>query len=629
MDRHFAALLFFLALLSSPVSSLRAATPDELVARAESTQLWTNRYWHTLLHAEPSLTGWKSRIDDPAFFLAPRGRTDPRAELLATLRAYFEPVPAEEKSHAVYRFPARLHWLKQQLQWDGEGLPMQEAKKFREVYNYLQPVSVALVYPAAYMNSPASMFGHTMIVFDAKDHNRLLSQALTYAAQTAESFGPFFAIEGIFGFYKGYYSALPYYEKVEEYTAIGHRDVWEYELDFNQEEIDQMLRHAWELQNIFSYYYFFTENCSYNLFYLLDAARPTLRTAEYNRPFVIPVDTVKYIDDRGLVRSKVFRPSQVSRIRHLAGRLPLASRDAALAVARGTAKPAEVAAAITNAEERIRAMDLASEYTQYLYTAKLLPVADYRPRFLGVLRERSKLGKGEDVAAGVPLPDRPEEGHAAARVAVGAGVSDRDFFTSIHLRPAYHGLSDNDTGFTRGAQIEFLNLELRHYPDHGRVELQNVDLVEVTSLAARDDLFKPYSWKVKAGLMQSDGHEDQDRLMAHFDSSFGRTWRTGDRGIFYGMIETEAVLCRDLEDDYGLASGPALGLVQDITRRWKVSALARALYFYLGDDDWWPRLTIDQDFLLRRNLSLGAELRFERFAGNDIAEAQARVKFYF
>ena len=39
---------------------------------------------------------------------------------------------------------------------------------------------------------------------------------------------------------------------------------------FTQEEIDQMLRHAWELQNIFSYYYFFTENCSYNLFYLID-----------------------------------------------------------------------------------------------------------------------------------------------------------------------------------------------------------------------------------------------------------------------------------------------------------------------------------------------------------------------
>lgn len=629
MNKHFAAPLFLLlGCLTLPAAF--AAPVDDLLARAETAQLWTNRYWQTtLLHGETSLTGWKSRIDDPAFFLASNGRTDPQAELRATLAAFFQPVPAEEKQHAVYRFPARLHWLKQQLHWDGAGLPMQEARKFREVYDYLRPASIAMVYPAAYMNSPASMFGHTMIVFDAKDHNRLLSQALTYAAQTDESFGPFFAIEGIFGFYKGYYSALPYYEKVEEYTAIGHRDVWEYELNFTQEEIDQMFRHAWELQNIYSYYYFFTENCSFNLFYLLDAARPSLHTTDYARWFVIPVDTVKFIDDQGIVRNKVFRPSQVSRIRYLAANLPPERRDAALAVARGTMKPADLVASISDPQQRTRALDLASEFTQYLYTSRELPVPEYRPRFLSVLRERSKLGAGEDVAASVPMPDRPEEGHAAGRVVLSSGVSDGDFFTSIHLRPAYHGATDNDHGFTRGAQIEFLNLELRHIPEHERVELRNVDLVEVASLSPRDALFHPYSWKVKGGLTQSDAHEGQDRLMAHFDSAFGRTWRTGADGIVFGLVETEAVLGRDLDDGYGLASGPSIGLIQNLTPRWKVSAAARMLGFYLGDNFWWPRITLDQDVLLRRNLSVGLELRYERFDENDIAEAQARLKFYF
>ena len=73
----------------------------------------------------------------------------------------------------------------------------------------------------------------------------------------------------------------------------------------------------------------------------------------------------------------------------------------------------------------------------------------------------------------------------------------------------------------------------------------------------------------------------------------------------------------------------SVGFIQDITPRWKVAAAGRMLGFYIGDDFWWPRVTIDQDYVLRRNLSVGLELRYERFDENDIAEAQVRLKCYF
>lgn len=625
---HSAAFLFLL-LVSLPSASARAAGVDDLVARAGASRLWTNRYWSTLVHYKPTLLGVESRIDDPKFFLAPDGKTDPRAEMLATIRAFFEPVGTNQRPHAIYRFPARLHWLKQELNWDGAGLPMQEAENFRRVHDLLNPTTAALIFPAAYLGSPASMFGHTMIVFDAPGKNRLLSQAMTYAALTGQGFGPLFALEGIFGFYKGYYSALPYYDKVEEYTAIGHRDVWEYELDFTPEEVEQMFRHAWELQDIFSYYYFFTENCSFNLFYLLDAARPSLDTASFSRPFVIPVDTVKYLDGQGLFRAKSYRPSQVSRIRWLAENVSEEHRHLALACARGRTNAADMAAAVTNREEKVRMLDLASEYTQFLYTDRQLDPKDYRPRFIQTLKTRAALGKGDDISAQVPVPAHPEDGHAPAKATIGVGLQNDDAFASLYLRPAYHGLLDNDTGYTRGAQIEFLNLEVRGYPGRDRFELQNVDLVEVLSLAPRDELFQPDSWRVKMGVTQSDRYEDQDRLMAHVNTAAGETWRTGKNGIWFATVEAEAQLGRDFDHDYAIGGGPSLGLVQSVTPWWKIIAQGRALFMGIGDDFWTHRYSIDQDFRLRRNLSIGLGASWQRVDENDQTEFVLRLNRYF
>jgi len=60
--------------------------------------------------------------------------------------------------------------------------------------------------------------------------SRLLSFAVNYAARTDETNGFAYAIKGVFGFYPGYYSLLPYYVKVREYNDLERRDVWEYPL---------------------------------------------------------------------------------------------------------------------------------------------------------------------------------------------------------------------------------------------------------------------------------------------------------------------------------------------------------------------------------------------------------------
>jgi hypothetical protein len=67
---------------------------SELLLQAAQTRLWNDRYWHLLLHYHQNIgEGYTSQADGAAFFLAPRGKTDPRAELEATIRKLFTDEP--------------------------------------------------------------------------------------------------------------------------------------------------------------------------------------------------------------------------------------------------------------------------------------------------------------------------------------------------------------------------------------------------------------------------------------------------------------------------------------------------------------------------------------------------------
>ena len=84
--------LFVLCLLPNTAGAQDSAQSylQRLIERAKAMALHEQRYWHLLLHYRSSLTGgFESEADEPGFFLAPDGKTDPEAELQATLTQFF------------------------------------------------------------------------------------------------------------------------------------------------------------------------------------------------------------------------------------------------------------------------------------------------------------------------------------------------------------------------------------------------------------------------------------------------------------------------------------------------------------------------------------------------------------
>lgn len=622
--------LIGIAAAPGPAAADSAPAAEAAVQRAEALALHTNAVWRNLLHYKSTWRGMISLVDDPRFFHAPDGRTNPRAELAATLRAFYAPPGTNLQEHALCRFPARYAWLRDQLALDPTALPMEACEPFEKVRRYLAVSSVTMVFPSAYMNGPASMFGHTLLVFDTAGKNRLLARAVSYAARTDESIGPLFAFAGIAGLYPGYYAVQPYYDKVEQYTDIGHRDVWEYELDFSPAEVDFMLRHAWELQNIWSRYFFFDENCAYNLYFFLDVARPDLRLSDSKRWFVIPIDTVKAIAQHGLVREVAYRPSQTTRIGHLAAALPPGARQLALDVAHGR----QPAAAVTNsplpATQQTAVLELAAAYTQYRYTESLLPREQYGPLLMDVLRVRSRLGLLPDDLATVPTPPRPDQGHAPLRLSAGAGLRDQDAFVSLRGRIAYHALLDNDTGYEPGSEIQFLGTEARYIPEQDRTRLERLDVVQVTAMSPRDAFFRPASWKFCAGLEQADLEADADQLLAQAQTGAGMAIGGRRSGLASGWVEVHGLSGQALAgSDYAVGMGPATILMSPAGTRWKQLLDARAIYYGLGEDFWDLEATWGQDWRLDANHSVSLELERGRRDHEDRLEVHLRLNAYF
>jgi len=614
IGRILAGAALCLACLAGP-SRAGGDYADELIAQARAKGLSERVEWLKLLHYEPYSwrLGRRSLADDPQFFNAPNGKTDPAAELDATLRAFFSTrVETDTEQNPQCAFIARYHWLKHELGFDPARLPEQRCERFERWRERLNPGVLTLVFPAAYLNNPASLYGHTLLRIDAKDQDdrtRLLAYAINYAAATDETSGLVFAARGLFGGYPGLFAIAPYYIKVTEYNDLENRDIWEYELNFTEAEIDRLLMHVWELGPIRFDYYFFDENCSYHLLSLFEVARPGLRLTEQFKAWAIPADTVRaVVKEQGLLRRVTYRPARSTVIRAWQTRLPEPRVRLAQAVARGDVDLNDGAIQTLPHIERARVLELAFEYLEYERIAATRPTSgETSARLRKLLLARS--GVNAPAPPPVPVPPvRPDEGHGSARFGVGIGRADGARFTELRLRPAYHDIYDPEAGYNRGAQIEFFNIAVRQTEDQDGARLEQLDLVNITSLSPRDAFFKPKSWNVSAGLVRKRFADDVRPLVFRIGGGAGVAYEPWAGTLVYGTLDAALDAAGDYDEGYAAGIGPALGVLSDVAPNARLGLYARAIRYGLGDDHDARELKLVQTYNPSRQTQLRLEL---------------------
>ena len=446
----------------------------EGITDAKLHELAKSRYWQVLLHVKNG----RSEIDDPSFFLTPPGHFSAETELKATIYQI-----REHNQTIACRYPARIYWLKKKL----PELFIKEkylCQNLEERIDKEHIRAVTLVFPTAYMNSPASMFGHTFLRLDKNPDTPLISEAVNYAAQTDETNGLVYTYRGLTGGYKGFYSVLPYYKKIKEYSAMEQRDMWEYTLNLSNEEIRRLLYHLYELQGVYGDYYFFTKNCSYNLLWLLESAKEDTFLPEQFGYKVIPVDTIRLLHEKNLITKTFFRPSKKREMQLLVSRI----EDRSLAKKFVKSYKLKLLENL-NQQQKAKMVGVAVMLLKQRRSQKKINKKDYVKTLMKLLRYRSKLPEKEKLT--VRKPSDPLLGHRSARIAV--WVSDHQKYTFV-VKPAMHDLYDISQGYLRGAYIDFFKLSAE------RSRFQRFDFVSVTSLPAWDYFFRPVSWSVKISL---------------------------------------------------------------------------------------------------------------------------------
>lgn len=592
------SLFLGLMLLSTSVAAADGDYLKALIQAAHEQHLADRPEWHKLLHYKPQLLPghYKSQVDAPRFFNAVDGKTDPEAELDATLAAFFAGFPEDEEAqqlHPQCLFIARYHWLKQELHFDNSRLPEYPCHRFDEWIKTLNPAGATLIFPTAYINSPASMFGHTLLRIDAHGQNeqtRLLAYALNFAANTGNDGGLAYAFKGLFGGYPGAFSVLPYYLKVREYSDMENRDIWEYQLNLSEDEVNTMLLHAWELRGIWFDYYFFDENCSYHLLSLLETARPDLELTDHFGAWAIPSDTVRVVEQAGLVGKITYRPSRHARLTYRMKRLDEKQIGLVKALGENKLSPQDKSVTSLPLEQEAEVLELAHEFAVYRNDDEANDPLPY-----SLLQARSRLAISTPKIE-VPGGTRPDQGHATARSSLVAGRQTHHDYQELQLRPAYHDLLDPQPGYADGAQIAFFTVVLRHSQEGTR--LQRFIPVDIVSLTPISDISTPISWQFNFGLTRKQGQQ-HNRLLATINGGAGLSWRLNSGSVAYTLLNTGIdVDNKELQDGYALGAGPAAGIVSHLNSHWALHLFANSEYYFAGDQHHEKRIGLEQRYTL-------------------------------
>ncbi|WP_211824865.1 DUF4105 domain-containing protein [Kistimonas asteriae] len=489
--------------------------------------------WLKLGHYHSSLmnpSGYTSYVDDPAFFLSKDGDNNPQAELAATIQLFSQ--PEQTANSQACRFQARYQWLTEQG-YTFSSLSCPEYDNWRQ---QLQAHSVTLAFPAAYMNSPSSMFGHTFLRFDPEniaEDSLWLSWAVNFGATPeGEDNSILYAWKGVAGGYPGKFAMMPYYRKLQEYNRLENRDIWEYRLNLSPEQTAFISSHIWELRDIRFDYYFIDENCSFRLLELLELANPDLDLTSHFPVAAIPVDTVRAVLDADLVQNVHYRPSNATTLHHYLA--PLTPPEQTLVYEMALDPDLTDSEAVAHLSEQRQARMIQSSYKYLRYEVnKQFRSPENARNSLALLRGLNRLPP-HNITPPV-APEKPEQGHDTSMLALGAGHhKGLGNYVELQGRFTYHDLLDNREGFPQGAEITFGDLRIRGYEDN-YWQLEQLDIISIRSQYPRDRFFQPLSWQIQTGLERQPGSDGKEHLAAHINGGAGITLPMTANSQWFGL----------------------------------------------------------------------------------------------
>jgi hypothetical protein len=619
---------------------------NNLAQTATDNKLHQNSQWLALLHhkigwlgtlagatcdANQSVAITKSIIVDSKFFLAENGKYSAKDELSAAIFALNTTDISDTNPQC--RFPSRYAWLNQQLHFDYSKIVKPNCVRFQEWFSAIAPESLTLVFPSAYINSPASAFGHTLIRINQnpqRNNDELLYYTASYSAQTNEQdSAPLYALKGLLGAYNGYFIVNNYYDRVNMYGDSENRDIWEYDLNLSKAEVEMLVANLWELREINIDYFYFDDNCAYILLALLEVARPELRLTEKFQTWITPVDSIKELTKiDGLIGKISFRPALQTK---LSKSVELAS-DTEVSLAKKMSN-ADVNLNYLDelnltSIEKAKVLDLAIDYLSYTLPDKYLGFDAYRTHIVNLLNKRSQIDVVSEPVK-IEMPSiRPDEGHASSKLNLSSGYYNGQFSYNLQFNFAYHELLDPQGGFKIGSELLFFKT-IFSYQQHENLKLNTFVPLQLKSYSPINSMLTPISWEFKLGMQRLAFDKKENHSVYSLGGGLGLTWGLGQDSMFYNLLLLDSTTGRYYVHDYAIGGGVKSGVLFYWTDIWATNFYVTGANYFLGDNHQRYELTLDNRFTLNKNLALKITLSQSKEYERNFPSAAIGLDWFF
>ena len=601
----------------------------------------TSRSWLKLVHYRNFrvLPGGESDVDSPEFFLSPEGKQSPEKELQATLQAFAQPLQPNQdpNTHPQCKFPARRMWIQAHLP-STPIVPIQ-CPGYDAFAKNMATDGVSVVFSSYYLNNPASAFGHTFLRFHRKSFSlsgplnddkkvELLDVGVGYAATVTTSNSFLYALYGAVGLFRGNFTALPYYYKVREYAESENRDLWSYELNFSETELQLLVAHLWELGPNYLDYYYFSENCSFVLLTTLEAAKPELQLTEKLPYYVAPAHTIQVIgNEPGLVKDTRFRQSNYARFKNTWQTLSADDQRLLLNKVEHLEVPFD---SQIPAERRRLLLDASIDFFDFKFAKALLreePETVAQKQTL--LMERASIPIVSPTAQStLPAELDPARGHAPRKLSLAVGTQkDTSQFARFRFRPSLQDLLDPQVGYPSSSQIDFASVSWdfkQTSQGQSKLDLNEFHLFRVTSLQPIDAFNTSPSWQVALGAESWINPRCLNNQTCHvgflrFSGGLAANpIQKISSATFFAMIKTELAASPSLQDaHFQLGIGTWVGTHWRVNSQWSI--LASSEYLRLWHHSFETR------YSFHRNWAIGAAIS----QGKRPLESEFGVHWYF
>lgn len=499
-------LAFALCILLHPLCDAKEVDPITL------KKLSSSPTWLKLLHLEKKLKrfgAYQSAIQEEGFFIHPNAEHDPDQELAATLTAMSAPV-ASINQHVRCLYPARVRWIESTLGISNDFDLKKHCPQYAQWRFEKRATSISVILASGYLGNPASYYGHTFVKFNSDVSNAskdLMNMTVNYGAINTKSDHPvLYIVKSMLGGYDAAFSKINFYHHEQVYNENENRDLWDFELNLSQSEVDFIVDHAWEIMEKKYTYYFFKENCAFRMIELIEIL-PEVDVTSKHQFFTIPQTLIQNIarvqrNGKPFIRNKTYYPSRQTRFYAKYKQLNSQEQQSFKEMVLKDLDVNLPSYQKQNTSSQQKILDTIIDYYSFVEEDKAKQLNNKHPNYIKALGLRYQLPVAKEEAI---LPKAsPDQGRNTSLVQLGAMKSSEfGYASSIRIRPAYYDQLDSEASHVKNAALTMGDTQF--VIKNGEVKLQKLDFVAIESAnpgltGLKGD--KSVAWKVKLGAEQ-------------------------------------------------------------------------------------------------------------------------------